>query len=252
MHSIEDNKLFQLQSVGFSDKEMGVYLALLKVGKGSVLVISKDSGVDRTTTYRILQSFLNMPIAQTFLEDGKTKWAALNPRYLVDYIQKKKRIVTELFPDLEALYNLNEEKPRLVYFEGKDGLADLVASMVKETKNRGEMLSFSAPGAASGYYSTKRFENISNERVEKQILSRILIPSIEGVPGYKEGEDWKNWRHIKIVNSQKFPFKASFDVWNNKVALLTTKSHPIGVVVESKDIADTFRSIFNIVWGSIE
>lgn len=252
MHKTRENKLFGLEEVGFSGKEVAVYLALLEVGKGSVLSISKISGVDRTTTYRVLQSFLTMPIAQTFEEEKKTKWAALNPRYLVDYVQKKKRIVTELFPDLEALYNLSEEKPKLVYFEGKEGLADLVATMVKETKARGEMISFSAPGAASGYYSTKRFEKISNDRAKKQIMTRILIPSIEGVPGYKEGEDWKNWRHIKIVDANKFPFKASFNVWNNKVALLTTKNHPIGVVVESKDIADTFRSIFNIVWECIE
>lgn len=252
MHKVSKNKLFSIEQAGFSDKETAVYLSILKVGRGSVAEIAQDSGVDRTTTYRILEDLLKIPLVQTFKEDKKTQWAALHPRYLLEYIQKKKRTVQELFPELEALYNLNEEKPKLAYFEGEEGLADLTQQIVVEVKHRGELLSFSAPGAASGYFTTKKFLKVANERIKKQIMSKILIPTIEGIPDYQVGEDFKNWRQVKIVNPEKFPFKASFNIWNNKVALLTVRSHPIGVVIESKDIADTFRSIFEMIWQQVD
>lgn len=251
MHKTSKNKLFNIEEAGFSDKEAAVYIAILEVGRGSVMEIAKTAKVDRTTTYRILQSLLAIPLVQTFKEDKKTKWAALHPRYLIEYIQKKKRTIQELFPELEALYNLNEEKPKLAYFEGEEGLGQLMANIINEVKHRGEILSFSAPGAASGYYTTKRFLQLAHERAKKQIMSRILIPTVEGIPGYIEGEDFKNWRHIKIVDPKKFPFKASFNIWNNKVAILTVRSHPVGVVIESKDISDTLRSVFEMVWGQI-
>lgn len=251
MHKIENNKLFNVEEAGFSDKEAAVYLAILEVGRGSVMEIARVAKVDRTTTYRILQVFLAIPLVQTFKENKKTRWAALHPRYLLEYIQEKRRAVQSIFQDLEALYNLNEEKPKLAYFEGEDGLGQLTANMVNEVKTRGELLSFSAPGAASGYYTTKRFLQLAQERAKKQIMSRILIPTIEGIPGYVEGEDFKNWRHIKIVDPKKFPFKASFNIWGNKVAILTVRSHPIGVVIESKDISDTLRSIFEMIWGQV-
>lgn len=251
MHKIEKNKLFNISEAGLSDKETAVYLAILKIGRGSVMEIGKLSGIDRTTTYRILQDLLKIPLVQTFKEDKKTFWAALHPRYLVSYVQKKKKAVLELFPELEALYNLNEEKPKLAYFEGIEGLADLTADIVSEVKYRGEMMSFSAPGAASGYFTTKRFLQLAQERVKKQIMSKILIPSIAEAPGYIEGEDFKNWRHVKIIDPKKFPFKASINIWNNKVALLTVRAHPIGVVVESRDISTTLRSIFEIIWQKI-
>jgi len=251
MHKIENNKLFNVEEAGFSDKEAAVYLAILEVGRGSVMEIARVAKVDRTTTYRILQVFLAIPLVQTFKENKKTRWAALHPRYLLEYIQEKRRAVQSIFPDLEALYNLNEEKPKLAYFEGEDGLGQLTANMINEVKTRGEILSFSAPGAASGYYTTKRFLQLAQERAKKQIMSRILIPTVEGIPGYIEGEDFKNWRHIKMIDPKKFPFKASFNIWNNKVAILTVRSHPIGVVIESKDISDTLRSIFEMVWGQV-
>ena len=249
MHKITNNKQLNIEEAGFTDKEAAVYLGTLEVGRGSVMEIAKVSKVDRTTTYRILQSFLSIPLVQTFKEGKKTRWAALHPRYLVEYIQKKKHAVSELFPELEALYNLNEEKPKLAYFEGEEGLGQLTADIIKEVKARGEILSFSAPGAASGYYPTKKFLKLAEERAKKQIMSKIFIPTIEGTPGYVVGEDWKNWRHVKLVDPEKFPFKASFNIWNNKVAILTVRTHPIGVVIESKDISDTLRSIFEIVWA---
>lgn len=251
MHKILKNKLFNIEEAGFSDKEAAVYLAILEVGRGSVMEIAKIAKIDRTTTYRILQSFLAIPLVQVFKEEKKTKWAALHPRYLVEHIQKKRRVIQEVFPDLEALYNLNEEKPKLAYFEGEEGLGKLMADMIDEVKARSEVLSFSAPGAAAGYYTTKRFLQLAQERAKKQIMSKILIPTIEGIPDYKIGEDFKNWRHVKIVDPKKFPFKASFNIWNNKVAILTVRSHPIGVVIESKDISDTLRSIFEMVWGQV-
>lgn len=251
MHKIAKNKLFSISEAGLSDKETMVYLAVLKIGRGSVMEIAKTAGIDRTTTYRLLQDLLKISLIQTFNEGKKTLWAALHPRYLVSYVQKKKKAVQELFPELEALYNLNEEKPKLAYFEGIEGLADLTAEIVSEVKYRGEMVSFSAPGAASGYFMTKRFLQLAAERAKKQIMSKILIPSIKETPGYIEGEDFKNWRHVKIVDPEKFPFKASVNIWNNKVALLTVKSHPIGVVIESKDISDTLRLIFEMVWNQI-
>lgn len=249
-NSTRANRL-NLSEAGFSDKESAVYLALLEIGKGSVMEIANLAKVDRTTTYRVLQQFLAIPLAQTLKESKKTSWAALNPRYLVDYISRKKKAVSELFPQLEAIYNLNEEKPRLAYFEGIEGLANITANIIKEVKHRGELLSFSAPGAASGYYPTRRFLELARERTRKQIMSKILISTIEGTPGYEVGEDFKNWRHIKLVDPEKFPFKASFNIWNNKIAIFTVRTHPIGVIIEDKDISTTLRSIFNMVWENI-
>lgn len=251
MNKMTKNKLFNVEEAGFSEKETKVYLALLELGEASVSDIAKKAKVDRATVYRILQKLLAIPLVQTYQERKKTRWAALNPRYLIDYVNRKKRAVVELFPDLQALYNLNEEKPKLSYFEGEDGLKELTANIIKETKHRGELLSFSAPGAAAVYHTKKEFLKLAWDRIKKQIMSKILIPSIKEVPGYAEGEDFKNWRHVKIVNAKKFPFKATINIWNNKISIMTVRTHPIGVVIESKDIADTMRSIFEFFWDNI-
>ena len=42
--------------IGFSEKEVLVYLALLELGKGTVTVISKKAGINRPTGYHVLSS----------------------------------------------------------------------------------------------------------------------------------------------------------------------------------------------------
>jgi len=246
-----NNKFRSIQKIGLSDKETSIYLSLLEIGKGSVLEISRKSGVERATAYRVLEELRLKILVQQFKENGKNHWAALHPRYLKEYVQKKKRTVSELFPDLEAIYNLNEEKPKLSYFEGDEDLKSLTLNIIREVKRGGEILSFSAPTAAYGYFGKKKFKKGVEERADKQITTKMLIPSTKKIPEYKLGMDWKMWRHIKVVDEERFPFKASINIWNNKISLLTVKSHPIGVVVESKDLATTFRSIFELLWSAI-
>ncbi len=248
MNKYNKTEVASLKEIGFSDKEGRVYLALLELGRATVLEISKRSKIERTNVYRILDKLLNIPLAQKLTVGKKTEWSALHPRYLKDYIQRQKRVVLEIFPELEAIYNINEEKPKLSYFEGNERLAEVVLQIINETKRGGSILSFSAPGAAFGYFGDKKFSKGMALRISKQITSKIIIPEIKDVPSYKLGMDFKNWREIKLVDREKFPFRSSFNIWNNKVAIMTVKSQPMGVLIENKDISDTLRSIFEIVW----
>ncbi len=240
-----------LREIGFSDKEEKVYLALLELGKATVVEISKKARVERTNVYRILDKLLNIPLIQKLVIGKKTEWSALHPRYLKNYVQKQKMAVLEIFPELEAIYNLNEEKPKLSYFEGNDRLAEMVLQIVNETKRGGTILSFSVPGATFSYFGNKKFSKAMALRVSKQITSKIVIPDISEVPSYKLGMDFKNWREIKLVDREKYPFKSSFNIWNNKIAIMTVKSQPMGVIIEDKDISDTLRSIFEVVWRGL-
>ena len=45
-----------LEFIGFSEKEVLVYLALLELGKGTVTQISRKAGINRPTGYHVLNS----------------------------------------------------------------------------------------------------------------------------------------------------------------------------------------------------
>ena len=56
MHDLIKELPLTLQSLGFSEKEATVYVALLELGRGTVTEIARRAGINRTTGYDILDS----------------------------------------------------------------------------------------------------------------------------------------------------------------------------------------------------
>ena len=68
-----------LQSIGLSDKETRVYMALLELGKGTVSQIARKSHINRTTTYDILASLGEMDIISISGKQPKQEYVAEQP-----------------------------------------------------------------------------------------------------------------------------------------------------------------------------
>ena len=52
---------------------------------------------------------------------------------------------------------------------------------------------------------------------------------------------------MKIVKT-KILFNSLIWVWDNKIAMVTLKEDLMVVVLESKDLSNTFKAIFEMIW----
>ncbi|HBR80028.1 TPA: transcriptional regulator, partial [Candidatus Uhrbacteria bacterium] len=69
----------ELINVGFSDKEAAVYLAALQLGLSSIQDIAKKSGVNRATTYLLVDVLIKKGLMGVFVKDGRKFFAAESP-----------------------------------------------------------------------------------------------------------------------------------------------------------------------------
>lgn len=121
--------------------------------------------------------------------------------------------------------------------------------MIEEAKFRSEILSFSSPGAFFPSLTKSEWDKLVKKRISKQILSKLLMPDLGGAPDYIEGEDWKNWRIVKLVDPKKFPFKVTFNIIADKVSIMAVRRKiPIALIIDDREITETFRMIFEMVW----
>ena len=120
----------KLQKLGLSDKEAGVYLAMLELGPSVVSDIAKRAGVNRSTAYVVLD-FLSKRglITET---DSKTAklYNAAPPEKLVDHIENLSnkykdlaKVAKELLPELKSVRKIKKEKeesskPKIYFVEG--------------------------------------------------------------------------------------------------------------------------------------
>lgn len=68
-----------LIKLGLSEKEAKVYLAALELAQDSAQNIAKKAGVNRPTTYVILEKLMKLGLANTLEENKKTLFVAESP-----------------------------------------------------------------------------------------------------------------------------------------------------------------------------
>ena len=59
-------------------------------------------------------------------------------------------------------------------------------------------------------------------------------------------------RESRFVPKDRFPFSCEFVIFGDNVGIFALGKNPFGILIESKEIADSARSMFNLMWKSTE
>lgn len=244
-----------LNKLGLSEKEAKVYLSVLELGPGTVQAIAKKAGITRTTAYGHIKSLIKRGLMNSNVRDGKTYFSAEPPENLSFLLEGRKKEIGQLcsdlqklMPKLRLLFETTEERPRIKLFEGKNGLQNMINdfmkskfSSVEEFVPLDEAYAFSPP--------QKNDHRQKINRKFRKIPMRTIYTSSKSEPVL---ETKKGMRKRRFLPKEKFPFAGSVTIYGNKVALINQKTTVSGVIIESKEIAETLRTMFNLAWETTE
>lgn len=236
----------ELLNIGLSEKESKVYLASLKLGKSSVQKIATSAKVNRATTYVIIEHLMEKGLMSSTTEGKKQYFIAESPEKLSLLfreqqmeIQKKQDYLDKILPDLKSLKQKENDGPVVRYFEGKDGMRAMSDEFFlhdhKETANT--------------FFSFDLLKNIFSEEERKWMQRRrqdkdIKIRSIINDKDRKIKSDAK----IQTVSSKDYPITADLAFFGDKVRIVTQKGDPFGIIIQNKEIANTFKTLFKLAW----
>ncbi|MEK7655939.1 MAG: helix-turn-helix domain-containing protein [Patescibacteria group bacterium] len=244
----------KLLEFGMSDKETNVYLAMLELGPASVQDIAKKAGVNRATTYVMLETLKRRGLMSSVERGKKTVFAPESPEHLLflmkDEIyrteEKKKRLETVL-PNLMALFRAVEDKPKVRYFEGEEGVKAGREAMMELTRG-------TAAGRVFIHYDRNMIELAQyNEETRHKLSTSVarakVLYSIDD--GLKVPTFAKNVEARQIENDAA-PFHGECDIFDKFIVVATTRTRPIAVIIESEDIAGLFKSFFDLLWKTVK
>lgn len=240
------------KKLGLSEKEAGVYESSLELGPETVQKIAAKSGLTRTTAYPHIKSLIKRGLMTSSRRDKKTLFTAEPPENLSLLLDLQKKETEQLsfelekiMPRLRLLFETTEERPRIRLFEGKEGLMAMVNDFMKskfqsveEFVPIDEAWAFSPP--KKNDYRAK-----INKKFSK-VPMRTIYTSEKG-PFLKPKRGLKERRFLP---KDKFPFTGSVIVYGSKASLISQKRTVVGVIVESKEIAETLRTMFDLAWDA--
>jgi sugar-specific transcriptional regulator TrmB len=233
-----------LQALGLNEKQAKVYLALLQMGKGSVPAISVKAGTKRPTTYLLLEELRMKGLVMLLPRKAKVLYTANSPQQLLEEQREKQQLITANMPELMAMFNTEKEKPKVTYYQGEGNVIKLYDEIFKERL----ILFYGSIGTISDGVYKKIEQYLPRIEKEKVDLREILQSDEKSIQFAKETVS--ETHQIKLVGEQ---YKLPTDniIFGNKVAIITYKDEPMAVVIESSDVVETYKSMFEMVWNSI-
>ncbi len=249
--------LENLQKMGLNKNEAEIYLAALELGGTSVQNIAKKSGVHRATTYVALQKLEELGLIITEKKGKKTVYAGQYPHKLLTNIldkqnelKKREVEIMDLMPELNAIFNFSKDKPRVKFFEGKDGVKQIYQDTLT-TKE--DILAFLSINKFDPVLLKELYKEYVPERIRRGIKALVVAPGEPQSKEYHE-RDAKELRQTKLIDPQKYPFSIEIDIYgNNKVAFMSyTTKEMFGVIIESKEVYNTMKFVFQLVWNNIK
>ena len=227
-----------IEGFGLTKLESKVYLTLLDLGPSLAGIITRKSGIHRRSVYDALERLIQKGLIGYIVKNNRKYFEASNPDRLIELLKEREETINKILPELKERYARTFEKSETLFFKGKNGLKTVFEDQLSVKK---EMLVLGASPLAKDilqYY----FHWFDKRRVERKIKVKLI---------YNESE--RKTRKIKLAEIRYLPKEyhnpAAMNIYGDRVAIIHwSKENPFVILIKDKEIADGYRSYFNLMW----
>jgi sugar-specific transcriptional regulator TrmB len=226
-----------LKNLGFEEREVKIYLSLMVKSSLTAMQISKETKIDRTTTYDILERLINKGIVSSFIKNKSKHFIALSPNKLLIYFKEKYFSFQDILPKLNELTSKTQELVKCELFQGKEGLKTVLKDLI-ESKKEYKVIGI-----------RKEYENILKYFNEQGII-KLDQEKIKEIGIYSKGEKFKKLKYgrYKEINQKLSPMTTL--IYENKVVFFVWIEPYSAILIENETFRKCQEEYFNLLWAS--
>jgi sugar-specific transcriptional regulator TrmB len=237
-----DKEIFY--QLGLNEKETEIYLCLLRQKESSATEISKLTKVNRTTVYLEIGKLIQKGLISSVTKDSKKYFRALNPEIFLEQLDEKKENFKSILPNLRELKKL-DMMPSFEMYQGKEVIKTLYSDILKTNS---EVLLLGATGYAFDILKYS-FPQFYKKALNSNIKARYLA-------NYDTKDIFKNYPkdkvRLKYLKKEHFS-EVSTILYNNKVVIQSLKVDKIyAILIEDKNLFDTYKNYFEFIWNLLK
>jgi HTH-type transcriptional regulator, sugar sensing transcriptional regulator len=241
----------QLVNFGLSEKEAKIYLALLELEMATVFEVSKQSGINRSSAYVVLEGLKKKGFVGISDDKKIRNYIAASPETLLHSAraaakkQEETKIgIESILPDLKALHKGTKHRPIVKVFEGEDGAKEVYLSLF--STNAKEIRTYANP-----INIFKRIPDFSHsfdiERGKRGIKMFAINPGTEEIIAFYKHIQPSLPAEVVLIPEDKFKFSSDMGIYGDKITFVSPK-YNFGIVIENKEIAEMLKNNFDLAW----
>jgi sugar-specific transcriptional regulator TrmB len=240
-----------LQRIGLTKNEVKIYLTILKAGPILAGEITNRSGIHRRNVYDSIERLKEKKLVGFVIKDNKKYFQINHPNKFLDLLEEKKSniknqedVIKSLLPQLISLKNVSEVKNRITVFEGKKGLITILEDVIQTGQENCVLVTTKVPNYLQAYL--KKFHK---KRIKVKVFDKIILNNQE----LKRAQALNKMPHTESrVLSKTHDSPLALNIYDNKIGLLIFSEQPIGILIEDKQVASSFRKHFSSLWDMAE
>ena len=239
-----------LTKYGLADKEVAVYLALLRLGPRPVRKIGTEAELNRGTTYDILKSLQDQGLVSYYQQEKHQYFVAEDPRALLEALEEKRRTIEtlrvelkELVPQLRSMSAAVEDKPVVKYYEGVQGVRQILQDVLESTATISkEYYVYSSANVRQYLYEA--YPNYTIDRIARKLSVKVIALGAGGSEVELAERRWLT----KDTGAPTYTL-----LYACKVAMVSPNPrHRVhGVVIEDAALFETQKVIFEKLWEKL-
>ena len=235
-----------LQSLGLSAIEADLYEALLPLGDVPMVDVIDATGRHPQVVYRLVDQLVSKGLAQTSTKRHRKYVQAVDPNVLEQAQVAKLQKLQEALPGLKAL----QHAPKNVSVQIMKGNAAIQAVRQRafsEMKSDDIYYIFSASGDRFFDAMEDQLERLEALREKRKVRKQLLCFESQRAMIEAHGEHKRKYVECRYL-AEELPVPSSTNIFNNTTSIQIWSSEPIVVLIESAEVAQSYKDYFNVLW----
>lgn len=243
-----------LEEFGLTPREIKLYLSLLKSGPNTIMNLSRETNIKRSTTHNNVEELIKKGLVSQTNYGERRMVVAEDPEKLKFLIENKRweiRKLEDKLPEVvgEITKMIPEDKDttkvEVKYFESKE----LVQNIYAEAFKSNELCSFVNLEATSLVFpnnkdlfieSHRSADHVVKEIVEDSALSRKMAETFEKTSNFQ----------FKVTDQMNFSSVNTL-IYDEQIVLINLKGGVTATVIRNKDYYEVMKNMFNMLWEAM-
>jgi len=239
----------ELKLLGLNDTDIKVFLTLLEIGESSASEIAHQSKVPRASIYDILERLEKEGLTNHATKDFKKYFSATEPKTILKNLEYTKQKIKDILPELEKIKKeIPKEKTKIEVYEGKKGIQSILNLMLEEkelfvigaSRKTQEVL----PYFIDAWHKERARRKIKIKIIYNdisEVRTKLKNPETQKILGAKT-----NWDYRFLHTNYLSPVMTI--IFRNKVVLINWIKNPSAILIQNKDIAETYKQYMLNLW----
>jgi sugar-specific transcriptional regulator TrmB len=238
-----------LTSIGLSNEEASLYLAMLASGPSTVLKLARTSGLKRSSIYGYLEKLRQLGVARIDVKGFKREYVAEHPEKLSLLLKSREELLIKSLPDFEELYQNQSSVSFIKYYEGVNAVKQVYEGLLESLLYKDEYLAFSNQEKWLSL-DEDYFKKYQEKREKKNLKTKLILQNTPSAIVTKRFE--RNIGSEVKVLGEGISLDTNLIVTKCKVVIHDLRSPTTAIVIENESVVRMHKAMFEMMWGMME